>query len=220
MPTAGKTADYPFPCFSPYLTLQTRKVKCSGTRPSCEACQRSARFRGEDPDTIVCSYLKGRKCGQRGDGAEHAVERHPRPAKRAYKDNRDDLMDRLDRSRRLPLKHQRREFSESRLPRFRSTAADVIPARAVRNRRQSGRRLGDLGQADKARPPPPTPARQRPAHRVALTDWHFQCLLGQLAHARGVGLYSTNWPNGRSAAHDADDKRASAFPLPLCGSRL
>ena len=61
---------------------QARKVKCSATRPSCDACRRSARFRGDDPAAVVCSYFEGRRCsangaigrsGQRVRRAKHAA---------------------------------------------------------------------------------------------------------------------------------------------------
>ncbi|GAA5993679.1 hypothetical protein JCM10908_002291 [Rhodotorula pacifica] len=47
-------------------SCKVRKVKCSATRPSCDACRRSARFRGDDPAAVVCSYFEGRRCSANG----------------------------------------------------------------------------------------------------------------------------------------------------------
>ncbi|GAA5880412.1 hypothetical protein JCM3774_006440 [Rhodotorula dairenensis] len=47
-------------------SCKARKVKCSATRPSCDACRRSARFRGDDPAAVVCSYFEGRRCSANG----------------------------------------------------------------------------------------------------------------------------------------------------------
>lgn len=45
------------------LAGKARKVRCDAAQPSCTACRRSARFRGDDPLAVVCSYTATRRCG-------------------------------------------------------------------------------------------------------------------------------------------------------------
>ncbi|GAA6052529.1 hypothetical protein JCM3770_003811 [Rhodotorula araucariae] len=44
-------------------TCKARKVRCDAAKPACTACRRSARFRGDDPSLVVCSYTATRRCG-------------------------------------------------------------------------------------------------------------------------------------------------------------
>ncbi|BGP38274.1 hypothetical protein JCM10450v2_002217 [Rhodotorula kratochvilovae] len=44
-------------------TCKARKVRCDAAKPACTACRRSARFRGDDPSLVVCSYSATRRCG-------------------------------------------------------------------------------------------------------------------------------------------------------------
>ncbi|GAA5866124.1 hypothetical protein JCM1840_005080 [Sporobolomyces johnsonii] len=56
-------------------TCKARKVRCDAIKPACTACRRSARFKGLNPDEVVCSYFDGRKCrvGSKGDKAVRGV---------------------------------------------------------------------------------------------------------------------------------------------------
>ncbi|GAA6058599.1 hypothetical protein JCM10212_004010 [Sporobolomyces blumeae] len=38
-----------------------RKVRCDAIKPACTACQRSARFKGEDPALVCCDYSAPRR---------------------------------------------------------------------------------------------------------------------------------------------------------------
>ncbi|BGP14203.1 hypothetical protein JCM10213v2_002146 [Rhodosporidiobolus nylandii] len=49
-------------------TCKARKVRCDAIKPACTACRRSARFRGEDPNSVCCSYFSGRRCGASAGG--------------------------------------------------------------------------------------------------------------------------------------------------------
>lgn len=54
---------------------QARKVRCNAAKPACDACRRSARFRGEDPELVVCSYTVGRRCGAGKDKEKETPKR-------------------------------------------------------------------------------------------------------------------------------------------------
>ncbi|BGO98002.1 hypothetical protein NBRC10513v2_002003 [Rhodotorula toruloides] len=56
-------------------TCKARKVRCNAAKPACDACRRSARFRGEDPELVVCSYTVGRRCGAGKDKEKEAPRR-------------------------------------------------------------------------------------------------------------------------------------------------
>ncbi|BGP30388.1 hypothetical protein JCM10296v2_002142 [Rhodotorula toruloides] len=56
-------------------TCKARKVRCNAAKPACDACRRSARFRGEDPELVVCSYTVGRRCGAGKDKEKDTPKR-------------------------------------------------------------------------------------------------------------------------------------------------
>ncbi|BGO89902.1 hypothetical protein NBRC10512_003741 [Rhodotorula toruloides] len=56
-------------------TCKARKVRCNAAKPACDACRRSARFRGEDPELVVCSYTVGRRCGAGKDKEKETPKR-------------------------------------------------------------------------------------------------------------------------------------------------
>ncbi|GAA5978139.1 hypothetical protein JCM11641_006636 [Rhodosporidiobolus odoratus] len=46
----------PLPKGQSCTTCRTRKVRCSGEKPACRACLRTARFEGRDVNLVVCQY--------------------------------------------------------------------------------------------------------------------------------------------------------------------
>ncbi|GAA5921262.1 hypothetical protein JCM3775_002965 [Rhodotorula graminis] len=56
-------------------TCKARKVRCDAAKPACTACRRSARFRGDDPNLVLCSYSATRRCGPAPGASPEAAAR-------------------------------------------------------------------------------------------------------------------------------------------------
>ncbi|GAA5902654.1 hypothetical protein JCM8208_007030 [Rhodotorula glutinis] len=56
-------------------TCKARKVRCDAATPACTACRRSARFRGDDPSLVLCSYSATRRCGPAPSSSPEAAAR-------------------------------------------------------------------------------------------------------------------------------------------------
>ncbi|BGP48525.1 hypothetical protein JCM10450v2_004401 [Rhodotorula kratochvilovae] len=52
------------------ITCKQRKVRCDALKPGCTACRRSARWRGEDPETVQCCYVE-RTSRRKGSNSHH-----------------------------------------------------------------------------------------------------------------------------------------------------
>ncbi|GAA5872799.1 hypothetical protein JCM8547_005706 [Rhodosporidiobolus lusitaniae] len=56
-------------------SCKARKVRCDAVRPACTACRRSAKFRGDDPDAVCCSYSSEKRCATTAAGKSVGAKR-------------------------------------------------------------------------------------------------------------------------------------------------
>ncbi|GAA6023007.1 hypothetical protein JCM10207_002038 [Rhodosporidiobolus poonsookiae] len=71
-------------------TCKARKVRCDAIKPACTACRRSARFRGEDPDLVCCSYFTGRRCSTGPKRTKEGKPTSDMSSKKRSRDEQDD----------------------------------------------------------------------------------------------------------------------------------